>query len=104
MSAARKSPAPKRWCAGGIPERGLILPSDFIPLAESTRDIDRLTLWTIEQVIADQQSLRADGQDITVFINISGQLLSNAKFVKRACEIVSATRRVSSASRSPRPR
>jgi len=73
------------------PTRGLILPNDFIPLAESTRDIDRMTLWTIEQVIADQQLLRADGQDITIFINISGQLLSNAKFVKRACEIVSAT-------------
>jgi EAL domain-containing protein (putative c-di-GMP-specific phosphodiesterase class I) len=73
------------------PKRGLILPNDFIPLAESTRDIDRMTLWTIEQVIADQQLLRADGQDITIFINISGQLLSNAKFVKRACEIVSAT-------------
>ena len=73
------------------PTRGLILPTDFIPLAEATRDIDRLTLWTIEQVIADQQALRSDGQDITIFINISGQLLSNAKFVRRACEIVAAT-------------
>lgn len=73
------------------PKRGLILPNDFIPLAEATRDIDRMTLWTIEQVIADQQLLRADGRDITIFINISGQLLSNAKFVKRVCEIVSAT-------------
>jgi len=73
------------------PVRGLILPSDFIPLAETTRDIDRLTLWTIEQVIVDQQRLRAEGQDIAIFINISGQLLSNAKFVKRACEIVSAS-------------
>ena len=73
------------------PKRGLILPNDFIPLAEATRDIDHMTLWTIQQVIADQQLLHADGHDITVFINISGQLLSNAKFVQRACEIVSAT-------------
>src|SRR3569623_522713 len=73
------------------PTRGLLLPDDFIPLAEITRDIDRLTLWTIEQVIADQALLRGDGQNITIFINISGQLLSNAKFVKRACEIVTAT-------------
>jgi EAL domain-containing protein (putative c-di-GMP-specific phosphodiesterase class I) len=70
------------------PTRGLILPSDFIPLAETSRDIDRLTLWTIERVIADQRYLRADGQDITIFVNISGQLLSNASFVKRACEMV----------------
>lgn len=73
------------------PERGLILPNDFIPLAEISRDIDSMTLWTIEQVIADQELLRGDGHDITIFVNISGQLLSNAKFVKRACEIVSAT-------------
>ena len=71
------------------PTRGLILPSDFIPLAETSRDIDRLTLWTIEQVIIDQHYLRADGQEITVFVNISGQLLSNTSFVKRACEMVS---------------
>jgi len=71
------------------PTRGLILPSDFIPLAENSRDIDRLTLWTIEQVITDQHYLRADGQEITIFVNISGQLLSNASFVKRACEMVS---------------
>lgn len=70
------------------PTRGLILPSDFIPLAETSRDIDRLTLWTIEQVITDQHYLRADGQEITIFVNISGQLLSNASFVKRACEMV----------------
>ncbi|MES2095712.1 MAG: EAL domain-containing protein [Pseudomonadota bacterium] len=73
------------------PSRGLVLPSDFIPLAESTREIDRLTLWTIEQVIADQRILRSDGENITIFVNISGQLLSDAKFVKRACEIVSST-------------
>jgi EAL domain-containing protein (putative c-di-GMP-specific phosphodiesterase class I) len=71
------------------PTRGLILPSDFIPLAETSRDIDRLTLWTIEQVITDQHYLRADGQEITIFVNISGQLLSNTSFVKRACEMVS---------------
>ena len=71
------------------PTRGLILPSDFIPLAETSRDIDRLTLWTIEQVIADQHYLRADGQEITIFVNISGQLLSDTSFVKRACEMIS---------------
>ena len=73
------------------PVRGLILPNDFIPLAEESNDIDRITLWTIEQVIADQKVLRADGQEITIFVNISGQLLSNPRFVKQACEIVAAT-------------
>ncbi|WP_375398428.1 EAL domain-containing protein [uncultured Sphingomonas sp.] len=71
------------------PARGLILPGDFIPVAEATRDIERLTLWTLEQVIADQQVLRADGEDITLFVNISGQLLSDPRFVQRVCRMVS---------------
>ena len=70
------------------PTRGLILPNDFIPLAEVSRDIDRITLWTIEQVIRDQKTLQADGQNLTIFVNISGQLLSNPTFVKRACDMV----------------
>lgn len=74
------------------PTRGLILPNDFIPIAENSRAIGRLTLWVIEQVIADQQQLRADGEDITIFINISGQLLSDAGFVKRACQLVTASK------------
>lgn len=72
------------------PTRGVILPAEFIPLAESTRDIDRLSIWTIEQVIADQRRLRAAGHDLTIFVNISGQLLSDSRFVNRVCEIVAA--------------
>lgn len=70
------------------PTRGVILPGDFIPLAESTRDIGRLSIWTIERVIADQRRLRAEGHDLTIFVNISGQLLSDSRFVERVCEIV----------------
>jgi EAL domain-containing protein (putative c-di-GMP-specific phosphodiesterase class I)/GGDEF domain-containing protein len=70
------------------PQRGLILPGDFITIAEESRQIGALTLWTLDQVIADQRILRADGRDLTVFINISGQLLSDADFVATACRKV----------------
>jgi len=70
------------------PTRGMVLPADFIPLAESTREIDRLTIWTIEQVIADQRRLRAEGHDLPVFVNISGQLLSDSRFVKEVCDLI----------------
>lgn len=73
------------------PERGLVLPSDFIPIAEETRDIVALTLWTIKQVIVDQQTLAASGYDVPIFINIAGVLLSDAKFVRRACGLVEAS-------------
>lgn len=73
------------------PERGLILPGDFIPAAEHYHVIDRLTLWTIRQAIQDQQRLRARGHDLRIFINIAGQLLADDAFVREACALVGAT-------------
>lgn len=70
------------------PTRGLILPGDFITVAEEAREISALTLWTLDQVIADQRLIAADGNDLTIFINISGQLLADVRFVKRACAMV----------------
>jgi EAL domain-containing protein (putative c-di-GMP-specific phosphodiesterase class I)/GGDEF domain-containing protein len=73
------------------PERGLILPGDFIAVAEEAGEIGALTLWTLQQVIADQRRLAAAGHDLTLFLNISGMLLADAGFVTRACEIVAAS-------------
>ncbi len=73
------------------PVRGLILPGDFIAVAEQAGEISALTLWTLRQVIEDQKRLRADGFDLPLFINISGQLLADAGFVAEACEIIAGT-------------
>src|SRR5690242_18559706 len=70
------------------PERGLIYPGDFIPAAEEARVIADLTLWTLDQVIADQRRLAAAGHDLEIFINISGQLLNDAGFIADACDRV----------------
>ncbi|WP_375250039.1 EAL domain-containing protein [Sphingomonas sp.] len=70
------------------PERGLILPGDFITAAERGQQIDRMTLWTISRAIRDQRVLRASGHDLRVFINISGQLLADAAFVQAACKLI----------------
>ncbi|MGY4396288.1 EAL domain-containing protein (putative c-di-GMP-specific phosphodiesterase class I) [Sphingomonas sp. UYAg733] len=67
------------------PSRGLVLPGDFISLAEEIGEIGPLTLWTLDKVIEDQRTLAADGNDLTIFINISGQLLADAAFVATAC-------------------
>src|SRR3546814_11883940 len=45
------------------PTRGLILPGDFIEVAEEAREIGPLTLWTLRQVIEDQQRLARHGHD-----------------------------------------
>lgn len=70
------------------PTRGLILPGDFIPAAEDGRVIGKLTLWTLEQVIANQKHLSQCGHDLTVFVNILGQLLADTVFVAHACQLV----------------
>lgn len=73
------------------PVHGLIMPGDFIPLAERTRDIVDLTLWTIGQVIGDQRALAANGHDLPIFVNVSGVLLSDADFVRRASALVKSS-------------
>ena len=73
------------------PERGMVLPGEFIAAAEEAQRIDGLTLWTIRRALRDQMTLRAAGWDLRVFINISGQLLSNVHFVETVCAIVEDT-------------
>jgi EAL domain-containing protein (putative c-di-GMP-specific phosphodiesterase class I) len=73
------------------PVRGLILPGDFIAVAEQSGEISTLTLWTLRQVIADQKKLREDGFDLLLFVNISGQLLADAAFVNEVCEMLANT-------------
>ena len=70
------------------PKRGLILPGDFIPIAEQSQLIDRMTLWAIRRAITDQRILADRGHELRLFINISGQLLADAGFVKEACALV----------------
>lgn len=70
------------------PERGLVLPGDFISAAEDGGVITPLTLWTIRRAIIDQRAMQARGHDLRIFINISGQLLADASFVEAACRMV----------------
>jgi EAL domain-containing protein (putative c-di-GMP-specific phosphodiesterase class I) len=70
------------------PERGLVLPGDFITAAEDGGVIDILTLWTIRRAIVDQRRLLSAGHDLRIFINISGQLLADRPFVDAACRMV----------------
>ena len=70
------------------PEFGVIPPAEFIPIAESSGDIGPLTLWTIERVMADQATMAAQGHDLRIYVNISGELLNDRRFVDRVCAMM----------------
>ena len=61
-----------RWSGMG---RGYISPSEFIPIAEQSGTIGRLTWWVIERALSDAEKLRAQGFDLTVAVNISPEIL-----------------------------
>lgn len=53
------------------PQRGLVYPSLFIPIAEETDLIIPITEWLIEQVIRDQALLKTKFQDLYTSVNLS---------------------------------
>jgi len=63
------------------PQRGLLLPQDFIPLAERRGLIQPLTLWTIECAARQSAEWRAQGLEVSIAINLSPMLLRNAVFI-----------------------
>lgn len=74
------------------PERGMLRPDLFIPMAEETGHIRALTDWVLNQAITDQTALAAQGRDLAFSINVSGRLLGDPEFAQLAAE---AARRAS---------
>jgi diguanylate cyclase (GGDEF)-like protein len=75
-----------RW---ELPERGLILPSDFIPLAEETNLIIEIGEWVLDKVCEDirhwQRSVASPGR---VSVNLSLKQLRQRNFTNRISSIL----------------
>jgi diguanylate cyclase (GGDEF)-like protein/PAS domain S-box-containing protein len=75
-----------RW---ELPDRGLILPSDFIPLAEETNLIIEIGEWVLDKVCEDfrvwQRSTTTPGR---VSVNLSLKQLRQPNFIKRIGSIM----------------
>jgi diguanylate cyclase (GGDEF)-like protein len=63
------------------PQKGMISPDEFIPLAEQTGLIKTLTQWVLEQALSDHQGWRAKGLELSVAVNLSTQNLQDTQFV-----------------------
>ena len=60
------------------PERGLLLPAEFIPIAERTSLIHALTRWVLLTAVKDASRWRQQGLDCTIAVNISPVSLEHA--------------------------
>ncbi len=56
-------------------KEGVILPDDFIPLAEETGLISEIGVWVLRQVCADIRVLEQQGLQVPVAVNLSGRQL-----------------------------
>jgi len=70
------------------PERGMISPDAFIPLAERNDRIAGLTLFVLGQTIADLGAWEAAGNTISGAVNISAKLLGSEPFLAAARKLV----------------
>ena len=83
-SRSRASPPatswrPRRSCAGSIPERGLVAPGEFIPLAEETG-----LIVPIGEFVLDEACRRAAARrDLSMHVNLSAVELQHVDVLER---------------------
>ena len=76
-----------RWSS---PRHGNVPPGRFIPLAERTGLVDRLTEWVLGEALDAQARWRAAGLDVGVAVNVSPQSLRTVDFTGLVARAVAA--------------
>ena len=70
------------------PGRGLLLPADFLAVAERSDLIDSLTAWVLRRAISDCSAWTAAGNDWTVAVNVSARNLTSLQFADDVAQIL----------------
>jgi diguanylate cyclase (GGDEF)-like protein len=74
------------------PERGLVAPLDFIPIAEETGLIVELGRWVLETACEQGAAWqRRFGCPLKMFVNVSGRQIADPMFAAEVAEVVSRT-------------
>lgn len=78
-----------RW---NHPARGMVMPDEFIPLAEDSGLISELGGWVLRTAVGQLQTWRADsrvGDDFSMRINISPADLQRLEFIEEVRDVLS---------------
>lgn len=62
------------------PERGIVSPLEFVPEAEATGLIRKLTFWVLREALLQSNVWRRDGAPVAVAVNLSVENLHDAHF------------------------
>jgi diguanylate cyclase (GGDEF)-like protein/PAS domain S-box-containing protein len=75
------------------PMRGLVMPADFIPLAEETGQIVPMTQWMLKRACEDASRMQreiAHGQGLRISVNVSSRYLNQGDIVRDVREALEA--------------
>jgi diguanylate cyclase (GGDEF)-like protein len=75
-----------RW---NHPQRGMVPPDTFVPLAEKTGNIRRLTRWALASSIAQAQEWTARGHALRIAVNLSARDLDDSDLPARLSDLLS---------------
>jgi diguanylate cyclase (GGDEF)-like protein len=70
------------------PQRGLLLPSEFLSVAENCDLIQPLTGWVLQHALADYSAWTSAGHDWAVSVNVSAQNLTSPEFAESVAGIL----------------
>ena len=71
------------------PRRGDVPPDMFVPLAERTGNIRRLTRWALASSIAQAQEWAARGHTLRIAVNLSARDLDDVELPRRIADLLS---------------
>jgi diguanylate cyclase (GGDEF)-like protein len=72
------------------PELGLLLPGDFVPIAEQSGLIGPLTRYVLERAVAECKNWHADGRDLGVAVNLSVRDLLDRDLPNQVASVLNA--------------
>jgi diguanylate cyclase len=70
------------------PTLGLLYPDQFVPLAEQTDLIERLTGWVLARALTELRGLGPPASHLTVAVNISARNLGRLGFAQRVAQVL----------------